>query len=372
MIGPQLPQPQAIRAIRDAPSASFELLCPATVRVPPSPKFTFGTFEAPLARWYYGASHLHAGGLFKLRDFCVSHPYLLSKDGVVYCCPEANIHPGHTLAALQGRDLPRTPIRLSGQFVMITGPGYPIYGHWLSDFLPKLAVLNGLGYDLGSLKFLVPHDVPAFGLEWLDLLGFHRDNIVEFDLGDTSREVEELLIPTTLHNGVRGSTLYRNAADLLLDRVRAQHPSVDDAGDEIPVFLSRAKSSQSRELLNRSAIEEEAASRGIALCHPQELSLLDQIRLFRKSRVIVGEYGSALHGSLFSRPGTVVCAIRGSRQHPAFIQSGIGNILRQHTGYIFGANIPGDPAERFSVSLEDFRACLDSVVSGEGFDDRGT
>jgi capsular polysaccharide biosynthesis protein len=61
---------------------------------------------------------------------------------------------------------------------------------------------------------------------------------------------------------------------------------------------------------NRAVFEELAVKNGFQLVYPETLSLLDQVGLFSQASHIVGEYGSALHNSLFSPAGTTVGAIR--------------------------------------------------------------
>jgi predicted O-methyltransferase YrrM len=103
---------------------------------------------------------------------------------------------------------------------------------------------------------------------------------------------------------------------------------------------------------------------GFSIVHPEKLPLIEQVRLFKGARELVGEYGSAMHGSIFSPPDTIVGALRGSARHPAFIQSGIGQSLGQPTGYVFGPTDDRDPAQGFTVSEEDFADCLRLIFDG--------
>jgi capsular polysaccharide biosynthesis protein len=63
--------------------------------------------------------------------------------------------------------------------------------------------------------------------------------------------------------------------------------------------------------------------------------------LFASAREIIGEYGSAFHATMFSAPDTPVCGLRGSDYHPGFVQSGIGDVFGQPTGWVFGSNCDG-------------------------------
>jgi capsular polysaccharide biosynthesis protein len=113
--------------------------------------------------------------------------------------------------------------------------------------------------------------------------------------------------------------------------------------------------------LNRQAIEKIAADRGYALVRPETLSMVDQINMFSRAESIVGEYGSALHGSLFAPSKTVVCALRATAHHPGFLQSGLCQAMGQKIGYVFGAAGWHDVEQEFSIPEDDFKTALTLV-----------
>jgi len=349
----------------------FVEVYPASNLIPAPPRFTFGTFGADLATMFFRHTHLWAIGLYRLSGFEVFGAYALCKDGELFSCHEANIHSEYiagVVAALGAPTLPRTRRFLAGPFAMITGPGHGIYGHWLSDFLPKLYLLHAAGYDIRRLRYLLPSDTPSFGHLWLRLLGIPPENITLFDPNGELVWVEELLVPTTVHNGVRASSVLKDAAAFLLSLI------ADHAGEPLPtsahrrVFVSRARAPQTRALQNRSQIEEIAVTFGLELVYPEALPLIEQVHLFGEANLIVGEYGSALHGSLFSGRGTTICALRGSLGHPGFIQSGFGQSLGQPTGYVFGEPVDEAGDGRFTISGSDFEQCLHTLFGAPGFE----
>lgn len=356
----------SIKILRDlvGPDRSVEFteLYRATNLLPHAPRFSFGTFPDSLAQFYYRQHHLGAIGVYRLRRVEVFGPYGVARDGDLICCPEANIHEAHVAELFNGVDLHDLSKRrrfLTGPVAHLAGPGYKVYGHWLSDFLPKLYLLQAAGNNLRQMRYLVPGDTPHFGFKWLDLLGIPAENRVVYDPNSEVVWCEELHLPTTLHNGVRASILMSDAA-ILLRRMAVEHPN------EIPenrrnrrIFLSRSQAPQTRPLQNREEIERIAVRAGLEIVHPQTHALVDQIGLFESASLIVGEYGSAMHGSLFSPPGTIVCALRGSLLHPGFIQSGMGYALGQPTGYVFGATDETDPNGPFSVPESAFSCCLE-------------
>jgi hypothetical protein len=356
----------------DGTAIEFIELYPPTNIVPECPKFFFGTFPAELAAQFFRYSHLWAAGVYKLRGFELVGAYGLGRDGELFCCPHANIHPAHLEGLSAKPRHPRAsppPLHATGQVALITGPGYTVYGHWLSDFLPKLYLLHASGHDIRRLRYLLPADTPAFGRAWMELAGIPAANILQFDPAGETILVEELLLPTTLHNGIRASALLRDAAQFLVSCVEEQvGTSIGHRADR-RIFVSRARAPAGRTLRNRSRIEDLAVAAGLELVHPQFLALPDQVRLFRSANRIVGEYGSALHNSLFSLPGTVVCALRGSALHPGFIQSGFGHVLEQPTGYVLGETDETSADGEYTVSEPAVGECLDMLLSGAAFSD---
>jgi capsular polysaccharide biosynthesis protein len=101
-----------------------------------------------------------------------------------------------------------------------------------------------------------------------------------------------------------------------------------------------------------------AAEFGLSIIHPERLTLREQFHLIGSAGLVAGEYGSAMHSTLFADAGLIVCALRGSRFHPGFVQSAIGAALAQPTGYLFGHTNTDDPAQGFIVAAEPFRAFL--------------
>lgn len=333
--------------------------------VPPPPRFTFGDFAQDLAAWYYFQRGLGKIGVYLLQGFELVETHLLRRNGVMFQCPELNIYQPHIEAAL-GRAAAGAAKRLrrvEGRVAAI-GPGHTIYGHWLVEILPRLYLLEAAGMPLNSLRILLPHNVPKFGLAWLNLMGISEQQLIFYSPEEESIVPDELVMSTVLHNGVRVSGFFRGVAAFLRNRLLLRDDTLFSAPPSRRIFLSRAQTSQARRLGNREAIERIAYAAGFEIIHPEELPILEQVRLFASSKELIGEYGSALHGTMFSAQGTAVCALRGSLPHPAFIQSGLGHVLGHPTGYVFGTTEESDSAGSFIVPEAAFSQCMQIVFSG--------
>lgn len=69
-----------------------------------------------------------------------------------------------------------------------------------------------------------------------------------------------------------------------------------------------------RRLSNDGAVERRMARRGFAVAHPQHMSLVDQINAAANADVIAGVDGSALHLSVFMRPGARMLVLQTKRR----------------------------------------------------------
>jgi capsular polysaccharide biosynthesis protein len=331
----------------------------------------FGDVPASVLERFHAHAGLPRQGAWFIHQVEVTGDYLISSADEILKDHLSNIHEEHVRQALALRSKETTlPVLkdLAGQYVLLGGPGMRIYGHWLIEMLPKLHILEALQMDLGSLNFLLPSDLPRFAVLWLELLGIAERQLLLYDPRREILRIEELVIPSILHNGVRVGTEFAQAATTLGRFVQQKSGVLKPSAHGHKIFLSRRNTGLNRQLINRDHIEQIAQEHGFSIVCPETLALVEQISLFKNAQFIIGEYGSALHGSMFSGPGTVVCGLRGSRLHPGFIQSGIGRVLQQPTGYVFGKSLPDDPAGSFVVQESDFRSCLKLAFAGLQFE----
>jgi capsular polysaccharide biosynthesis protein len=343
---------------------TFSQMEPASVRTPRAPAFLFGTVPGAVLNLYHSRIGMFRKGAWLLHDVELSGEFILTAGDVALADNLSNIHHSHIDNYLKRRDPQRqlTKRRLPGRHIMLGGPGMHVYGHWLIEILPKLYVLDTLGYDLNSVSFVLPSNLRPFALKWLAILGIGTDQISLYDPENEIVQIDELVVASVLHNGVRVSPAMAEVGRLLVGRIERTVGQLRPSTFGAKVFLSRKKAG-GRNLINRDAIENIALDSGFAIISPETLDITEQVILLKGARYILGEYGSALHGSIFSGSGTVVCALRGSTLHPGFIQSGIGFALRQPTGYVFGQSESAAGPERFTISEDDFRSCLRLAMS---------
>ena len=326
-----------------------------------APAFVLGDCFASLSSYYHGHIGEADTGVYRLKDTGVTSAGMMIHDDTLV----ASNHLGHSVAYCRGQvSVGRLGSPESytcshvDNVVLLLAGGYDVYGHWLVDIMPKLFALQLAGLDLDSLSYLVPSNIQAFGLEWLRLAGLRDDQLVIYDPNLEIVVARELIVPVLLRSGSRASTLFKGAVDFLLDVLDRNNPGVRVPTPEA-IFISRARANRDgRIMLNRDAIEAMAVDCGYTLVYPERLPIIDQVALFRGATHIVGEYGSGLHGSIFSAPRTRVCSLRGAARHPGFLQSGLAQALGQECGYVLG-DAPIDAIQyQFSIDPAHFRQAL--------------
>jgi hypothetical protein len=357
-----------IRAVHDIdrhynetlpPFVRFLPILPEGRSAPKPPIFLLGATNQLVTDELFTAVVTPAAGCYVLEDAAVAPTGVAMKAETAFCSP-AFIHPPHHVVAVVDRiNTTSLPFRhVPGPLAVIYGPGHETHGHWLTDFMPRLAVLHDTGHDLSRLRYLVPPDLTEAAAELLRLSGIDAAQLVRYDYWQEVLCTDLLLMPTSPRLGNRMSPYFAQATAFWVARARARLPP-SAPGPRIHLFLSRGAAPQQRQLRNRAAIEDAARREGLVVVAPEKLSFAEQVALFGRADRITGEYGSALHNSIFSAPGTIICGLRGTSRHPGFIQSGIAEALRQQTGYVFGDTTGQDVAQRFDIDLAAFGHALE-------------
>ena len=340
-----------------APRIAFTELAPAHRSAAPAPLCVFGPAGAALNQELFGQTHLGAVGCYAIEHATLAPTGIAIKDGVAFSSA-AFIHPPHHVATVAGRllaaDLPVRHVR--GPLAVIYGPGHETYGHWLVDFLPRLWVLAQAGHDVLTLRYAIPPDLKPFAARLLARAGVRESQLVPYRYWHETLRTDLLLMPTGLRTHNRMSPLLAQATAFWTAGLRRAAGGLASLGQRI--FVSRAHAPSARTLTNRAAIEAIAAARGFAVFHPQTMDLAAQVAAFAGARIIAGEYGSALHGSVYAGAGAVTVGLRGNLPHPSFVQSGVADALGQRAAYVLGQT-EGQVEQSFSVLPEEFERGLD-------------
>ena len=330
----------------------------------PSPRGLFGPVPNSFAEWYYGDRGVDETGVLHLGDAVLGGIRVVGAASMVLEVPQCGLHRTDIETELQapGGAALAAPEALAGEWVILPGAAYGLYGHWLVDFLPRLFNLASLGLDPAQCRYLIPADLPAFAVEWLGILGVPGDHLRRYDPALHAVRLERALLPLGLRGASRVSPLMGEAARWIASR--ALSGGAEPHGDGRRLFVGRARwGNATRVLPNEAELAAIAAGLGFTVVPPARLASVAPVRRVAAADIVVGDYGSALHGALFSRPGTTVIALRGTEGHPGFLQSGLCEVLGQDIAYVFGETVRTEAGHAHRVEAADFRMCLDLVMA---------
>jgi|GEM_PF-2712299 len=262
-----------------------------------------------------------------------------------------------------------------GVSILLTHWNSDVYGHWLLEGLPKLLLLRRLGHLLADFRIIAPFPLPPLANRFLSVLrGRPPSNatsyvqrwvdialpgaaIETYDPRSEYLHCEALVSPTTLFS----SPTFHFHPELatLLDEL-----PVTPARKELRLYITRKRASHYREMENVTEIEAIAAAHGLTVIAPETLPLSEQIRMFAGARLIVGEFGSAMHNALFSPRGSTVFCLNWINA----LQSRIAQLKEQRIGYLLPDNgavkhVLGAGKASYRIDPIVFRRCLAQLES---------
>ena len=198
----------------------------------------------------------------------------------------------------------RKPRYLNGQTILLAAPAGQVYGHWMMDVLPRLAVLERLGISWQEADhYFVNSYQRHFQSRSLELLDIPKHKWVS---GEKISHVQcEKLIAPSLP-GLSG-----NMPDWAVTWLRNRflpHAKNPQLGSKI--FVVR-KSPSGRNLLNQNHIIQELQKYGFVEVELERLSFEEQIGAFYYADTVIGANGSGMFNMIFCQPETIVVELFG-------------------------------------------------------------
>ena len=200
-------------------------------------------------------------------------------------------------------DLGDEPTQISGHAVLIGGSPENNWYHWLLTWLPRLALCSALRPDLledPNVRFIFhPHAQKEPYLSTIYAFGLRPEQLVFVD-PDRPVFIERLFIPTMTDQNFYFPEYHKLCWDVLSTKLPPE-----DGRRVLPkrFFVSReGQSSPKRRLLNLADLASLFERLDIAIVTPEELTGVEQIRLFLKAELVIGVHGAGLATILFCRP----------------------------------------------------------------------
>jgi O-antigen biosynthesis protein WbqL len=217
-----------------------------------------------------------------------------------------------------------------------------IYGHFLLEMLPKVVAFHRLKAVYPDMKLLVSNWATESMLGLLRLFVPESDLLI-YDAPTQQIEVSRLFLLPSLFQ----DRAFHPAMDNFLAFAGRQAKHRTTAAPRIFVSKSkwrRAHPGDYRRLTNEAEVRHLLEQRGFLTVFPEEMSAADQIAVFAGAKVIVGEYGSALHNAIFAPTGTVVISLNCTNV--------LQDCIAAYAGHTIGYILPEDGRPRLNGVAE--------------------
>jgi hypothetical protein len=241
--------------------------------------------------------------------------------------------------------------------IVCIGHGGTVYGHVLLEMLLRFQVARSLG--LGHFKILLYDKLAPWVVDILrQFFGVPDNSMITYRRDQDRVRLRTAIIPTLLHT----EDDYHPAAVQIQADMSAKLPRPPHGVDRDRILISRLMhkniNSLQRHITNIESLWHYAkVVHGFEIVHPEQLSWDKQVELFSRAKIVLGEYGSALHNALFSPKSTVILSVGVVNLH----QSALG-ALRGHRQAFFTAFEKPEGAE-LVADLELFKTWLDRLIS---------
>jgi hypothetical protein len=192
------------RAAGPEMGVGFTQLASAATMLPPAPAFMLGPIPEAATIEMFACHTARTAGFYTVRDACVTQDGIVIHNDTALTSIATNHPDDHCQQILRGLDPAlwrRSPLHVEGQGIILFGPGWPVWGHWLLDFLPRLYLMSLAGLDVCRSRWILPGKMPSFARDLLQLLGIPNTALIEFDPWQEVLHLDEVLMPTNLHAG---------------------------------------------------------------------------------------------------------------------------------------------------------------------------
>lgn len=192
------------------------------------------------------------------------------------------------------------------------------YFHWTVETLTRLEGVEAYRERTGEKpKLIVGPNPTRFQLESLALLGYDRNDLIEWDA--TYGKVDELIVPSVRRELNPGETS-PVAHQWLHERMReaaANEVSNDTTDASNLVYISR-EDADYRQVLNEDEVLEMLEPYGFEKYVLSDRSMAEDVSLFSQADVIVAPHGAGLTNVLYSDDATVIELFRSNYVQPVY------------------------------------------------------
>ncbi|WP_246689980.1 glycosyltransferase family 61 protein [Methylobacterium sp. WL7] len=262
-------------------------------------------------------------------------------------------------------ELPENAERIEAGLVMF-GLQSRNYGHWFSEFVPRMICYNDPRCP-GGIPLCIDDHMPGTHEEILALLDTRNRPVIKLpakpvSFGTLGMAPVPAFFPFDMKPGqpfydtIWPADVFRMIRDRILWQAR-DRGMLSERKDR-RLFISRKAFTQ-RVLENEQEVADRLRPLGFEVIYPETLSFLEQVALFHSAALVVGSSNSSLNNVLFSQPG---CQILGLiheelsfnfRGYTSYVEAGGAQITflrgrsseRRDSVHAFHANYRVDPKQ---------------------------
>jgi hypothetical protein len=215
------------------------------------------------------------------------------------------------------KDAALSPRRIKGTLAVLTAFHGRGYFHWMWDVLPRLAVLEQAGVDLGTIdRFLVPGYFAGYQIESLSAIGIGRDRVIS-SLADRHIVADTLVVPSLARAG-------GVVPSWSPPFIRRSFPPSPPAGDTPRRIYVPRKATDHGLLAGEAELVERLVKLGFRSLPMEALTLNEKAWVLSHAEVLLGPGGAGLTNVAFCNPGTKVVELR-VQPYPQLEAWDIGN-----------------------------------------------
>lgn len=243
--------------------------------------------------------------------YSVNDGKLLFKDGITAILDNnlnvaKNLSP-HYYQLLIEDDLKITPFIVEGEVFIIHDRFFgPNYCHWLLDYIPRLISLHK--YKSKKITIAIPNMRASFQKQTIDLLEDYIEKIIVLEDHPLIKFERLYFLSSSWFNHYHPA---QGCNSILLhetSKILSKNISLKDNKSNKNIYISRNKSS-GRRITNENELLLLLEKYDFKTFYLEDLSLKEQISLFKNAERVISPHGAGLTNLLFCKPNTKVLEI---------------------------------------------------------------
>jgi hypothetical protein len=191
------------------------------------------------------------------------------------------------------------------------------YFHWIIDTLTRIEGFEYYQSQTGCKPILMINSKPkSWQIESLRLLGYEADSYIHWNPSAAKVNVKQLVIPSFRR---QGDWISPEVCHWLRQRMLRKLAAINQKQLPLPtkIFISRFKAT-GRRIINEDEVMEVLQPLGFVKCVLEDMSFIDQVKLFSTAEMVIAPHGAGLTNIIFSPTNLMVVELFNSWYTPCY------------------------------------------------------